>query len=62
MNETKISDGTKFKIKGARFAAVSENIKYVNRLDLMVIYLETCLLYTSPSPRDRQKSPKPSCA
>ena len=28
MNETKISDGTKFKIKGARFAAVSANIKY----------------------------------
>ena len=32
MNETKISDGTKLKIKGARFAAVSANIKYFNRL------------------------------
>ena len=46
MNETKISDGTKLKIKGARFAAVSANIKYVNRLDLMVIYLETGSIIT----------------
>ena len=27
-----------------------------------VLHLETCLLYTSPSPRDRQKSRMPSSA
>ena len=57
MNETKISDGTKFKIKGARFAAVSANIKYVNRLDLMVIYLETGSIITGVFTSSKTKAP-----
>ena len=31
-------------------------------LDEPLVELETCLLYTSPSPRDRQKSRMPSSA
>ena len=31
-------------------------------VDDLIIELETCLLYTSPSPRDRQKSRMPSSA
>ena len=30
--------------------------------DFSVILIDTCLLYTSPSPRDRQKSRMPSSA
>ena len=33
-----------------------------NLVDNLVTYLNTCLLYTSPSPRDRQKSRMPSSA
>ena len=33
-------------------------IKKINNVD----YVEACLLYTSPSPRDRQKSRMPSSA
>ena len=31
-------------------------------LSLGMVWCETCLLYTSPSPRDRQKSRMPSSA
>ena len=31
-------------------------------LVLLVVFILTCLLYTSPSPRDRQKSRMPSSA
>ena len=33
-----------------------------NKLDIVQIHWSTCLLYTSPSPRDRQKSRMPSSA
>ena len=33
-----------------------------NRDKLKILYWDTCLLYTSPSPRDRQKSRMPSSA
>ena len=33
-----------------------------DRLDLLLALARTCLLYTSPSPRDRQKSRMPSSA
>ena len=36
-------------------------IKACGKLILIVVYI-TCLLYTSPSPRDRQKSRMPSSA
>jgi pheromone shutdown protein TraB len=35
---------------------------HLQRMDLDVINLKDCLLYTSPSPRDRQKSRMPSSA
>ena len=37
-----------------------KRFKYVKRL--LRRYKKTCLLYTSPSPRDRQKSRMPSSA
>ena len=36
----------------------TENVVYVNSVDNLM----NCLLYTSPSPRDRQKSRMPSSA
>ena len=35
---------------------------YDSKPDELTLYLYTCLLYTSPSPRDRQKSRMPSSA
>ena len=35
---------------------------YVPKVDYIVISFNGCLLYTSPSPRDRQKSRMPSSA
>ena len=35
---------------------------YVGLLDKIVSWAKNCLLYTSPSPRDRQKSRMPSSA
>ena len=38
------------------------SVKSKKGLDYMDMILKTCLLYTSPSPRDRQKSRMPSSA
>ena len=40
----------------------NSNLKAWYKLDASEIYNSTCLLYTSPSPRDRQKSRMPSSA
>ena len=40
----------------------SNKIKELEALGYYVIKLINCLLYTSPSPRDRQKSRMPSSA
>ena len=37
-------------------------IEFVDALSLLALHLSRCLLYTSPSPRDRQKSRMPSSA
>ena len=37
-------------------------VSYVSRYGYLVAETEACLLYTSPSPRDRQKSRMPSSA
>jgi hypothetical protein len=36
--------------------------KELLKLQIELVKLQTCLLYTSPSPRDRQKSRMPSSA
>src|SRR5665213_2326982 len=50
--------------KGLRFGPVEllERLKRGEPVDPALIYFRTCLLYTSPSPRDRQKSRMPSSA
>ena len=37
-------------------------LKMVNRRRRLLDYLKTCLLYTSPSPRDKRQSRMPSSA
>ena len=46
------------------FLAVSKNVKTAIMLGIAVIAVQviTCLLYTSPSPRDRTRSRMPSSA
>ena len=41
---------------------VSADDDYMKNMDRLSMHMETCLLYTSPSPRDRQKSRMPSSA
>ena len=48
-------------VKG-RTIQISEPVTGKEELDALSVPLETCLLYTSPSPRDRQKSRMPSSA
>ena len=40
----------------------SEEYKYVQKVNWVEMQCADCLLYTSPSPRDRQKSRMPSSA
>ena len=47
-------------IEGARFAVLCA--KQLGGMHRVHVKLDTCLLYTSPSPRDRQKSRMPSSA
>ena len=54
-----ISEGTEYSANKARMAA--EELVKEARLD-KVEQDVSCLLYTSPSPRDRQKSRMPSSA
>ena len=46
--------------KFCRFTA--EGVKEIDYKDLNTLKAYICLLYTSPSPRDRQKSRMPSSA
>ena len=48
-------------IDGSKMAD-EEAAERQNAVDRNVEHLELCLLYTSPSPRDRQKSRMPSSA
>ena len=51
------------KTKMYRYFTHANTRRYVDVLDdLLHSYNNTCLLYTSPSPRDRQKSRMPSSA
>jgi beta-N-acetylhexosaminidase len=48
---------------GANHTALATDVaRVVDRFDLGGVILFACLLYTSPSPRDRQKSRMPSSA
>ena len=54
-------------IAKAQGIAYDESVKDVNAIhaikqDIHALQKENCLLYTSPSPRDRQKSRMPSSA
>ena len=52
-------------IRGKQYVEVNERIKFFRQEDQYkdwTIMSEFCLLYTSPSPRDRQKSRMPSSA
>ena len=51
---------SKYLIKGIDLISTSSSITKSNWIDLSMRYI--CLLYTSPSPRDRQKSRMPSSA
>ena len=45
------------------FVCFSENLEAPFSIEKDIIFIKgTCLLYTSPSPRDRQKSRMPSSA
>ena len=48
-------------IGGGAGTGLSAKCEEAGGIDLIVIY-NSCLLYTSPSPRDRQKSRMPSSA
>ena len=41
---------------------VNDKLAKIERLDPTLTFFLSCLLYTSPSPRDRQKSRMPSSA
>ena len=41
---------------------LSDYLKEFNLTEIEITEKDTCLLYTSPSPRDRQKSRMPSSA
>ena len=41
---------------------IQDNLGSIHDSDFTIGYLKSCLLYTSPSPRDRQKSRMPSSA
>ena len=66
-NTIKVYDGTAFKpTGGARSQSTAPTSASAGDLwhdsDDDQVYFYTCLLYTSPSPRDRQKSRMPSSA
>ena len=44
------------------FTTIPTGIKYCKKLEYFTMHHCICLLYTSPSPRDRQKSRMPSSA
>ena len=48
-------------LKGAEVALTTIGVIFLYSAALMYLHI-TCLLYTSPSPRDRQKSRMPSSA
>ena len=59
----------KSKIDSGTLKSISENVLFSNSGEAIILKNETskgivlsCLLYTSPSPRDRQKSRMPSSA
>ena len=54
----------KFKTHGDLFKSQGVSVAYMGSSEenKVIAVFETCLLYTSPSPRDRQKSRMPSSA
>ena len=54
-------DWAEFKIEGQRFALQKVNTPKMEHTGA-ILYFMACLLYTSPSPRDRSLSRMPSSA
>ena len=55
--------GNKYELNGKFYTVVDRDLLYnLQRSNMDLSLVVTCLLYTSPSPRDRQKSRMPSSA
>ena len=64
-NPLELTDGTRYQVLTPRFSPTQQQITYMALFDDrpgQVYLFNICLLYTSPSPRDRQKSRMPSSA
>ena len=58
-----LTERSEVEVSNASHLAVSKNGKYLYSIeDEGVAVFESCLLYTSPSPRDRTRSRMPSSA
>ncbi|MFL2803133.1 MAG: bifunctional glutamate N-acetyltransferase/amino-acid acetyltransferase ArgJ [Paracoccaceae bacterium] len=57
MNKIDFSSNEKNKIKGAKFSSLCANIKYKDRLDLILIFLEIGSIVTGVFTNSRTKSP-----
>ena len=55
-------NGRKMQIMQLFQNLVSNGLKYQNGRELPCVTIDACLLYTSPSPRDRTRSRMPSSA
>ena len=63
LNESELVDAFDFiKNKWGQIDFIVHSIAHSDKNELNGKYINTCLLYTSPSPRDRQKSRMPSSA
>ena len=64
INKNTINKLNEFMIKNSNIevATIAGNIKIEDFNNRNVVKVRTCLLYTSPSPRDREKSRMPSSA
>ena len=54
--------GMSFIANGHRYPHLSTGLKIAQEFNCSMDWLYTCLLYTSPSPRDRTRSRMPSSA
>ena len=62
-NKRRSKDAARLKAYNKILEQIYNRIRVISRLPNSQCYLlYTCLLYTSPSPRDRQKSRMPSSA
>ena len=58
----KLRRNSELKLKELELIKLTEKFKNMSDLEVNIIHTRDCLLYTSPSPRDRQRSRMPSSA